>query len=140
MQSIAANLFHSASVNHPNDVNRDGRVDAFDLQAIPVASGGAFNSNVLAAITPQAGPPPLAGISADAVDEAVAEEDSSPAATAYAPSGDGLGGLDGPADERVGDEEATDRDLAFTTFGNAAADGPLHGRLYDPLASGRLTL
>jgi Tol biopolymer transport system component len=80
---------------------------------------------------------------AAAVDEAVADDDSSGGEsreTAFAPTGDGLGGLNGPIDERVGGEEATDRDLAFATFAGTEVHSPvLHG-LVAALVTGRLTL
>jgi hypothetical protein len=137
MQSVAANLFRKVAANSPSDLNRDGRVDAFDLQLIPVASGGGFNSNVLAAITPQAGEPLLA---AAVVDEAVAEEDSSAGEAAYPPGDASLGGHASPLDGRVGGEETADRDLTFAAFASRGADLAHPDGLFSALAAGKLAL
>jgi hypothetical protein len=51
-----------------------------------------------------------------------------------------LGGFEVPVDERVGGDEATDRELAFTTFAAAQAAEPQIGGLVAALATGRLTL
>jgi hypothetical protein len=52
-QSVALELFHRVGVGNPNDVDGNGIVDAFDLQAIATASGGGVNLRVIEAITPQ---------------------------------------------------------------------------------------
>jgi Tol biopolymer transport system component len=113
-QTIAIDLFHTADVENPNDLNHDGRVDAFDLQVIPVAGGGRIQPNVLSAITPQSGAPAAA-----AVDEFLAADGAAASETdeiPFRPAHNGLGSFDGPADERVGGKEATDHDLVFATF------------------------
>lgn len=76
LQRMARSLFVQAGPTSPTDVNKSGRTDAFDLQIVPVAStlasGGAFQSNVLPAITPALA---AAAVPAPAVvvDEALAE-------------------------------------------------------------------
>jgi hypothetical protein len=136
MQSIAIDLFHAADVENPNDLNRDGRVDAFDLQVIPVAGGGRIQPNVLRAITPQAGMPLVAAV----VDEVVAEGDAAEAGAVFAPSSLGVGGYAGLTDERVAREETTDRDLAFDTFAATGADEPPLYGLFAALTLGRMTV
>jgi Tol biopolymer transport system component len=137
LQSIAIDLFHSADIENPNDLNRDGRVDAFDLQVIPVAGGGRIQANVLRAITPQPGPPPLA---LPAVDEAMADGPEIP----FPPAGQSLGGPNtagGPAiprDERVDGGDPAPRDLAFATFFHTPAGKPLGHGLFAALVRGRM--
>ena len=135
MQSVAIDLFHTANLENPNDLNHDGRVDAFDLQVIPVAGGGRIQPNVLRAITPQAGMPPLA---AAAVDEALSADTATDEAIGP-PTGEGLGGLLIPIDGRVGDDETTERDLAFVTFA-ATGDNAAPGELRMTLVANELTM
>jgi hypothetical protein len=137
MQAVAANLFRRRRVDSPTDLNRDGRVDAFDLQLIPVASGGGFASNVLAAITPQTGPLPLAGAT---VDEAVAEEDPIENIAVLPPNSGSFAGYEATTDERLGVEDSTDLDLAFAAFAVTETDEPVPSGLISALTPGKQAL
>jgi hypothetical protein len=142
MQSMADDdvLFMPATVDNPNDPNRDGIVDAFDLQLVPLLStasiGGAFHANVILAIMPQS------SAAAAVVEQAASllpPTTTVEQAASLLPPGTSVGAATTPTDHRVGERDRqSDRDLAFATF----ADGELLPTtdLVDALATGRWTL
>jgi hypothetical protein len=77
------------------------------------------------------------GVGAFAVDEAVAvDDDGAPVAL---PPGSGAGGVTAPGDQRVGDGGSeSPLEAAFATFEDS--EGLPGSNLFDPLATGRLTL
>jgi hypothetical protein len=89
---IASGLNRPASVGDPQDINGDARVNIFDIQAIAVAG---IKTNVLLAITPQSGQPPVAANVAPAVPLPLGEKSSAAASAKdrfFAAAGrDGLG-------------------------------------------------
>ena len=146
MQSMADDdvLFMPATVDNPNDANRDGTVDAFDLQLVPVLSmasiGGAFHANVILAIMPQPSAAAVPNAGAEQAASLFSTSDASLPPTEDAsllPTETGVLPVTSSTDQRVDDGDGqSDRDLAFATF----TDGEIvpTSDLFDALAAGRL--
>jgi hypothetical protein len=139
LQSMIENVFNPAGADNPDDVTRDGVVNAFDFQVVPTFSeqsiGGAFHSNVIRAIMPQQGLAGLAIIGAETSGEA-----SDQPTGALLPQSDPVGAI-APADQRVGKDSRGDgRDRAFATFGETDGDAYLGHGIVEDLARGRWTL
>jgi hypothetical protein len=82
----------------------------------------------------------LAGNYAAVVDEAVAAGDAVELDAIFPANVSSLGGFEIPADERVGGEKASNRDLAFATFAATEEITPLRHGLLAALVTGKLTL